>query len=103
MKSLAIILSCGLLVSTAAFAAKVDKIKVPVINKTSGGQEFRVYAVRCTDMRTEYITAWNNRKEWCAGDTRHENCGHSKQQAAADVCGVNRPLFNVASNFITRS
>lgn len=74
--------------SSTAFAAKPTNIAFSGYADTEEGEKFAKYVVKCSNGKSQPITAWDNRRSWCVGEESRENC-HSKQMKAAKAaCNI---------------
>jgi hypothetical protein len=81
------------LVSTAIWVgpAVADKACTPTNiqyckkGSTWSGKKFTTYTVRCSDGTKRTISAWDDRKKWCQGETE-KNCSKSQLDAAKKAC-----------------
>ncbi len=44
------------------------------------------YLVKCSDGREESVSAWNEKKLWCAGKGNKDNCQKKQLKIAKVVC-----------------
>lgn len=73
--------------SAASYAAKPTSITFKETETNSDGTEYQIYEVKCSDGRLMDITAWNNRKLWCVGNSIQDgNCNKKQIKAAKKVC-----------------
>jgi hypothetical protein len=72
--------------SSAVFAAKPVKIKYIEDVITANNLIYSHYQVECSNGRTANISAWNNRKKWCVGKGRQDNCSKEQIKAAKKAC-----------------
>lgn len=75
-----------LMLSSAIFAAKPISIKYIEDIVTENDMIYMHYQVRCSDGRSADISAWNNRKKWCLGKGRQDECSEKQIKAAKKVC-----------------
>jgi hypothetical protein len=74
--------------SVVAFAAKPTSIAFDGYANTEEGKKFAKYVVKCSNGKSQPISAWDNRRSWCVGEESRENC-HSKQlKAATAACNL---------------
>lgn len=76
----------GLVLSSAAFAAKPVSITFESDGTTGDGVEFANYIVKCSNGQEQPLTAWDGRKKWCVGRESQENCEKKQIKAAKDAC-----------------
>jgi hypothetical protein len=72
--------------SVTVFAAKPMSITFVADGKTPDGQDFSSYTVKCSDAKEEFLTAWDQRKNWCVGKDSKENCDKKQIRAAKVAC-----------------
>jgi hypothetical protein len=84
-KMITIVGMVGMLCSAAAFAGSPKDIKYASKESNVLGGEYYIYNVLCSDGKTRKISAWDKRKEWCAG-TKRSNCSNDQLKAAKQVC-----------------
>ena len=65
-----------------AFGAKPTSIAFDGYANTEEGKKFAKYVVKCSNGKSQPISAWDNRRNWCVGEESRDNC-HSKQLKAA--------------------
>lgn len=70
------------MLATSAFAAKPTSIAFQGYGNTEDGEKFANYTVKCSNGKSQPLTAWDNRRSWCVGEESRESC-HSKQMKAA--------------------
>ena len=49
------------------------------------GKKYTTYTVRCSDGTKRTISAWDDRKKWCVGESE-EKCSKSQLSAAKRAC-----------------
>lgn len=81
----AVLLLCG---ATAVFAAKPTSIAFSSYANTEEGEKFAQYVVKCSNGKSQPITAWDNRRSWCVGDESRENCHNKQMKAANAACKI---------------
>jgi len=75
-------------VSAMALAAKPTSIAFDGYANTEEGRKFAKYVVKCSNGKSQPISAWDNRRSWCVGGEPRDNC-HSKQlKAAKAACNI---------------
>ncbi len=72
--------------SAASFAAKPTSIVFDAKGETTEGTPFATYTVKCSNGKQEPLTAWDNRKKWCVGDSASEDCQKKQIKAAKAAC-----------------
>lgn len=74
--------------SSVALAATPTSIAFDSYANTEEGKKFAKYVVKCSNGKSQPISAWDNRRNWCVGEESRENC-HSKQlKAAKAACNI---------------
>lgn len=79
-----------LLLSTpsTALAVKPTGIAFDSYANTEEGKKYALYVVKCSNGKSQSITAWDNRRSWCIGEESRESC-HSKQlKTAKAACNI---------------
>jgi len=84
---LGIISSLLICASFSAWSARPTDINYVTKKSTITGNQYIIYAVRCSDGSKKTITAWNRKKKWCIGKNQ-KNCGRSKIKIAQKSCKV---------------
>ena len=84
-KMITVVGMVGLLCSATTFAGTPKDIKYASKESNVLSGEYYIYNVLSSDGKTRKISAWNKRKEWCAG-TKHSNCSNDQLKAAKQVC-----------------
>ena len=72
--------------SAASFAAKPTSIVFKNNAETAEGVAYANYTVKCSNGSKVDLTAWDNRKKWCVGDTSSDNCEKKQIKAAKAAC-----------------
>jgi len=73
--------------SHTALAAKPTSITFKETKTNSEGEGYQLYVVKCSDGEGREITAWNNRKLWCVGESISEDkCDKKQIKVAKTVC-----------------
>lgn len=89
MKCLSLIFTFTLcFISYGAFAAQPTNINYAGKGSTFGGENYRLYAVRCSNGKKNMITKWNSRSydQWCVGKASEKRCSSSQLKAAQHTC-----------------
>lgn len=76
-------------VSAGSFAAKPTSIVFDSNNETADGTPYATYMVKCSNGKTQELTAWDGRKKWCVGDATSEDCEKKQIKAAKKACKAN--------------
>jgi hypothetical protein len=74
------------LASASAFASKPTSIKYIEEIVVEGDQVYAHYQVSCSNGETQDLSAWDNRKQWCAGKGMRDDCSKKQIKAAKKVC-----------------
>ena len=72
--------------SAASFAAKPTSIVFEKAGETNEGTAFASYPVKCSNGKRVELTAWDNRRKWCVGDSASEECQKKQIKAAKAAC-----------------
>lgn len=75
-----------LALSASAFAAKPTSIVFQGNQETADGTAYTEYLVKCSNGKTATMTAWENRRRWCAGNELNEQCERKQIKAAKAAC-----------------
>ncbi len=67
-------------------AAKPTSITFLENASNADGRAYSLYEVKCSNGINVSISAWNNRKLWCAGVSRTADCSKKQIKAAKQVC-----------------
>jgi hypothetical protein len=88
MKTITTIAASAVLLSLSAatFAAKPTSIVFDANGTTTEGTDFATYMVKCSNGKKAELTAWDNRKKWCVGDSSSEACEKKQIKAAKKAC-----------------
>jgi len=73
-------------ISAASFAAKPTSIVFNANGETADGTAYATYTVKCSNGKKAELTAWNNRRKWCVGDSASETCEKKQIKAAKAAC-----------------
>ncbi|MGB1140678.1 MAG: hypothetical protein ACPG1A_07245 [Halioglobus sp.] len=73
-------------VSAASFAAKPTSIVFNANGETADGTAYATYTVKCSNGKKAEMTAWNNLRKWCVGDSASEDCEKKRIKAAKTAC-----------------
>ena len=77
-----------LFLPSVVFAATPTSIAFDSYANTEEGKKFAKYVVKCSNGKSQPISAWDNRRSWCVGEESRQNC-HSKQlKAAKAACNI---------------
>jgi hypothetical protein len=71
--------------SMTAWAATPKDINYASKGTAFGGGKYYIYNVRCSDGSKKTISAWDERKTWCVGNSK-KNCSNDQLQAAKEAC-----------------
>lgn len=55
-------------------------------NGDTEGKSYAKYIVKCSNGKKAELTAWDNRKKWCVGDSSSDICEKKQINAAKDAC-----------------
>jgi hypothetical protein len=72
--------------STASFAAKPTSIVFNSNAEISDGTAYAKYTVKCSNGKKAELTAWDNRRKWCVGDSNSQACEKKQINAAKTAC-----------------
>ena len=87
MKLFKLAAACALLAfSTGSFAAKPTSIVFVGNGETTDGTPYATYNVKCSNGKKVEVTAWDNRRKWCVGDSNSETCEKKQIKAAKAAC-----------------
>ncbi|MEQ9395622.1 hypothetical protein [Haliea sp.] len=87
MKFAKIVAASALLaLSAGTFAAKPTSIVFQGNQETADGTAYTEYLVKCSNGKTATMTAWENRRRWCAGNELNEQCERKQIKAAKAAC-----------------
>ena len=75
-----------LIIPTLAFAAKPVSIKYIEDIVTEDEDIYAYHIVKCSNGKSSQISAWNNRKLWCAGKGLKDECKKKQIKSAKMVC-----------------
>ncbi|MEQ9464555.1 MAG: hypothetical protein RJQ10_12920 [Haliea sp.] len=78
--------SALLALSAGAFAAKPTSIVFQGNHETAAGVAYAEYLVKCSNGKTATMTAWENRRQWCAGNEQNDQCERKQIKAAKAAC-----------------
>lgn len=82
-----LLLACTLLAAgNAAFAAKPVSIKYIEDIVVENDLIYSHYVVQCSNGSSADISAWDNRKKWCVGNGKQDDCSKKQIKAAKKVC-----------------
>jgi hypothetical protein len=71
--------------SHISFAASPQDIRFSGKGNSLLGGAYHIYKVRCSDGSKRTISAWNDRKKWCAGNKKNQ-CTNDQLTTAKKVC-----------------
>lgn len=80
--------SALLALSAGAYAAKPTSIVFQGNKETADGTAFSEYQVKCSNGKTTSMTAWDNRRQWCMGNERNDQCERKQIKAAKAACNA---------------
>ncbi|MEQ8803741.1 MAG: hypothetical protein RLP45_17030 [Haliea sp.] len=87
MKFAKIVAASALLaLSAGTVAAKPTSIVFQGNQETADGTAYTEYLVKCSNGKTATMTAWENRRRWCAGNELNEQCERKQIKAAKAAC-----------------
>ena len=73
--------------SAAAYAAKPTSIVFQANGENAEGTPYSTYTVKCSNGQKEELTAWDNRRNWCVGNSESDICyGRGQIKAAKAAC-----------------
>jgi len=78
--------SALLTLSLNSLAAKPTSIIFVSNGADSEGTPFSNYKVKCSNGKTGPLTAWDNRKKWCVGESSSGDCERKQTKAAKKAC-----------------
>lgn len=81
-----LLISACLVASGSAFAAKPTSITFVSEGKAADGQDFATYVVKCSDGQEKTLSAWDQRKKWCVGESADGECENKQIRAAKSAC-----------------
>lgn len=82
-----LIMGISIIFSQGAMAAKPSSITFKETKTNADNVPYQLYVVKCSNGMSHEITAWNNRKLWCVGDSMSEsNCEKKQIKIAKKVC-----------------
>jgi hypothetical protein len=82
-----LITGISVILSQGAMAAKPTSITFKETKTNSDDVQYQLYVIKCSDGISHEITAWNNRKLWCVGDSMSEpGCEKKQIKIAKKVC-----------------
>ena len=88
MKTFVKVLSASALLclSLNSLAAKPTSIVFSANGTDAQGTPFASYQVKCSNGKTSPLTAWDNRKKWCVGESSSDDCERKQIKAAKKAC-----------------
>ena len=78
--------SALLTLSLNSLAAKPTSIVFDSNGADADGTPYASYQVKCSNGKTSPLTAWDNRKKWCVGESSSEDCERKQIKAAKKAC-----------------
>ena len=81
-----ILTTAALSINAGVFAAKPTSIKYIEDVVTESDIIYMHYQVKCSDGSSANISAWDNRKKWCVGKGRQDECSEQQIKSAKKVC-----------------
>lgn len=72
--------------SAGTFAARPTSLMFTGDGTTDAGQAYSSYAVKCSDGQRYPLTAWDNRRKWCLGESSQDECHRKQIKAAKQAC-----------------
>jgi hypothetical protein len=76
--------------SASSLAARPTSIVFDSNAANDDGQSYAKYVVKCSNGKKAELTAWDNRKKWCVGDSSSDVCEKKQINAAKDACKAPR-------------
>ncbi len=88
MKTLVKVISASALLTLSlnSVAAKPTSIVFNANGTDAEGTPYASYLVKCSNGKTSPLTAWDNRKKWCVGESSSDNCERKQIKAAKKAC-----------------
>ena len=88
MKNVVKTIAAGALLalSVNAMAAKPTSIVFNSNATSTDGTAYSNYTVKCSNGKKMPLTAWDNRKKWCVGESSAEECQKKQINAAKKAC-----------------
>ncbi|MCZ6830600.1 MAG: hypothetical protein O7F73_13615 [Gammaproteobacteria bacterium] len=88
MKTFILIVSASALLTLSlnSLAAKPTSIVFLANGAGADGTPFASYQVKCSNGKTSPLTAWDNRKKWCVGESSSSDCERKQIKAAKKAC-----------------
>jgi len=72
--------------SASSFAARPTSVMYTGEGVNDDGLEYSSYAVKCTNGQRYPLTAWDNRRKWCVGESSADECHRKQIKAAKKAC-----------------
>lgn len=72
--------------SAGTLAAKPTSIVFNENATDSDGTAYSTYTVKCSNGKRAELTAWDNRRKWCVGNSSSDNCEKKQIKAAKGAC-----------------
>jgi len=72
--------------ASSSFAAQPTSLRFEGKATTEDGVPYSNYSVKCSNGKSEPLTAWDKRRKWCLGDVETENCHRKQIKAAKAAC-----------------
>ncbi len=79
-------LTLGALFAQLSFSAQPTSIIFDSRSQAPDQRPFDNYIVKCSDGKSEYLTAWNERRLWCIGKGSEQRCEGKQIKAAKAAC-----------------
>ncbi len=76
--------------SASSLAARPTSIVFDSNAANDDGQSYAKYVVKCSNGKKAELTAWDNRKKWCVGDSSSDVCEKKQINAAKGACKAPR-------------
>lgn len=82
-------LAAGIALATMSggtLAAKPTSIVLQNSDQTRDGKPFTKYSVKCSNGKRMPLTAWDDERRWCVGESDSEQCERKQIHAAREAC-----------------
>lgn len=79
-------LAIGALFAQVTLSAQPTSIIFESRGTSTDGKPFDDYIVKCSDGKSEYLTAWDDRRQWCIGKDSNARCETKQIKAAKAAC-----------------
>ena len=73
-------------VALTSHAAQPTSLRFEGKATTEEGVSYSNYSVKCSNGKSEPLTAWDKRRKWCVSDLDTENCHRKQIKAAQAAC-----------------